>query len=438
MSKNSLLWSPVDPIVGIIRSLYELEIYKSDPEVFVVTAQLSDISLHGLKSNAVLNGSAAGLQKKSAYWAAIGEACERYASCIVDPANFYIGSYLDLSFSGLNPIKPDRWALFDEQQYGAIPYQKFTQDTQIAWTDAENLTRREDCLVPACLSYLSHPEIFTAHDAQIIGNAVSTGTACSYSRADAMVRGICEIIERDAFIITWRNKLSAPRVIIDESSSIFQTFAEKFQRTGLEYYLFYTTLDIKIPSFFGILLDKRDKDTRLIVGGAAHLDADVAVLKTLTELVQGLKWLDSMRNNSVNLIKTDIRDIRSFEDRFKFYSSTFLPHVFEFLLSNKCSVNLSDLKSCRALMAESSLNLCKQILAERNMDVIGIDLTSGDLECCGLYVVKMLIPEMQPLEGDYQAQFLGGKRWKEVPVNLGMTQKPLNIEDINPWPHPYP
>jgi hypothetical protein len=52
-------------------------------------------------------------------------------------------------------------------------------------------------------------------------------------------------------------------------------------------------------------------------------------------------------------------------------------------------------------------------------------------------VAKVLIPALEVMDGNFSYQYLGGKRWKEVPEKLKLTEPGAKIS-LNPYPHPYP
>src|SRR5581483_6314970 len=235
----------------------------------------------------------------------------------------------------------------------------------------------------------------------------------------------------------WRNRLPRPHLRIDPQSAIYSLFNERFARPGLEFNLVYTTLDLSIASFFGILRDTRCSPPRMIVGGAAHLDPCAAALKTLTELVQGLEWMDSFDGSSFP-IEQGFQNVRSFEDRVLLYASNYVPEAFSFLFEDQSEIDLSAIPSLDTGDVRANLHLCYELLEAQGLEILALDLTTVDLSACGLYVTKVLIPECQPMEGDHRAQLLGGRRWREVPVRLGLCAAPTSIESVNPWPHPYP
>jgi ribosomal protein S12 methylthiotransferase accessory factor len=69
--------------------------------------------------------------------------------------------------------------------------------------------------VPACLMSLPYSAPFREQGEQTIGPSISTGQAAAASTEAALLGGLCEVIERDAFSIAWLNRLSMPEVQID-------------------------------------------------------------------------------------------------------------------------------------------------------------------------------------------------------------------------------
>lgn len=426
----------VDTLTGIVNFVAVAELAPSDPSVWVVAAQLADTTRYGLPSRAASNGSGAGLSYSDAYGAAIGECAERYAMQLWYPEEVLFGSYLQMRERGYNPVEPSCWALFHPEQYPSIPFSPFTQDTPIGWVRAESLSFREERLVPACMVYMPYRKLYEGE--QEIAPAISTGAACATSIPEALLKGICELIERDAFMIVWRNRLPRPQVIIDPNSELYDVYQEHFARPSLNYTIVYTTLDLSIPSFWGILEDTRHGTPRFIVGGAAHPDPNRALLKTLLELVQGLKWVDHARAETV-CVEPGFSNIRLFEDRMRLYAFSDIGiEAFRFAREHPEKILLSEIPNLDCGGDIANLRQIVNMLAQRHLEVVAVDMTTPDLAECGLFVTRVFVPGLETMEGDHTQQFLGGRRWQEVPVQLGILSAPLNLSEINPFPHPYP
>ncbi|MFD3002858.1 YcaO-like family protein [Pontibacter toksunensis] len=430
-----LVPSPVSPMLGLVTYLTEVELHSGDPNVFIAAARGPDMHSLGYKTGASLVGSGAGLCWEDARGAAIGECLERYAACIVESENLLISSYDSLINSNLNAHEPSTWALFDQSQ--KVPYPAFSNDLIIAWSEGWDLVTNKPIFLPANFAHLSSSPILREWGANLIGPAVSTGCACATSINEGLLKGFCELIERDAFMIVWRNSLPVPEVIIDEDTDLYQVYTSRFARPGLEYHIWCTTLDFPIPSFFGVLFDHRGAEMRMVVGGAANLDAEKAVQKTLCELIQGLSWLEYMGEQK-KCIPIDFNDIHSFTDRALLYSTPRdLQKAYSFLFKNFKQVPLSSIKSKRGT-ADEMLQYCVDAVVNKGFQPSAIDLTTDDVRECGYVVTRVVIPGLETMDGDHRLQMLGGTRWRKVPMELGLLPSIQTIKNINPFPHPYP
>ncbi len=428
--------SVVDPVTGIVAYTATAEMDRADPAIFIVVAEPADIRTYGYPLPVASSGSGAGLTYAQAYGAAVGECIERYAFSVVHPEDLVFGPYRLLREQGLDPIAPASWALYHPDQFATLPYAPFGEETPVAWVRVDSLTYRKERWVPACLVYMPYPLPFRAQGEVEPAPAISTGGACARSLPEALLKGLCEVVERDAFMIVWRNRLPCPRVVIDPASSLHSCFHEVFARPGLDYALFYTTLDLEIPSFFGVLINRRADKPMVVVGGAAHPDPTRAALKTLIELVQGLKWMELHRGATFPLVP-GFRNIRSFDDRIKLYAfNSELLAAFDFLFAQPTEVALSCLPSLDTGDVRRNLQVCVQRLAAHDLEAVAVDITPIDVAACGYHVVKVFIPGCEMMEGDHLLPFLGGRRWREVPERLfGLSP---SLETINPYPHPYP
>lgn len=434
MLEPSLPTSPVSSLIGIVTYVVDVEMRRGAPEVFVSAAKGPDMALLGHPTGANISGSGAALGPESARGAAIGECLERYAASIVDDEELVIASHRSLTESGGKGHDPSAWALFDPSQQTGYP--PFSDDLTIAWTTGWSLCTNERLFVPACLTYLSSSPALRRCGARVIGPSVSTGCACATTRTESLLKGLCELIERDAFMIVWRNRLGMPEVTIDKASAIHETYQSRFARPGLDYRIWETTLDFPVPSFFGILFDHRWPKTRMIVGGAAHPDAELAVQKTLCELVQGLTWLEHVDERAGRAITAYDR-VRTFTDRALLYAFQPPPDSYSFLSRDHARIPLSSIPSRRQSPSVLLDHLVEE-LVDRGYQPCAVDLTTDDIRECGYVVTRVVVPGLETMDGDHRLQLLGGARWRQVPATLGLSISPAGIRDINPYPHPYP
>lgn len=426
-----------DARTGIVNYIAEININLSDPEVFVTAATACDIKKIGVPVDYGVNGSGAGLTWEDAYYAAIGETIERYSLAIIHQEDLVFATANEMRAKNRPIVEPKEWSLFAPSQ-NIEPYARFTDDTPITWVLADSMTDCKSKYVPACFVYLPYYSHFKEEGECVLNASLSTGASCAKSAAEATLKGLCELIERDAFMIMWKNSLSCPKIEIDNNSSIYEVYNTRFKRPGLQYDIYYTTMDLGIHSFFGVLTDYRGEYVSRVVGGAAHPDPEKAILKTLVELVQGHLW--KIYKGHVDFPLTeDFSNVKSFTDRMELYAYNDMTEAFKFL-PDEASITLSQLKESnryKALNTEEILSKVTDEFRQKGYDVLGVNLTSPEAHACGVNIVKVLTPSLELMDGDYTYQYLGGIRWKEVPYKAGLkkTSEPIVL---NPYPHPYP
>ena len=86
-----------------------------------------------------------------------------------------------------------------------------------------------------------------------IGFQCSTGLAACGSLSQAILSGLCEDFERDAFILFWLDELPARRVHL-EGSSLWRRFETYFAVPGYEYRIYDVTNDVGVPTALVLLI----------------------------------------------------------------------------------------------------------------------------------------------------------------------------------------
>ncbi len=137
----------------------------------------------------------------------LGEALERTLPMINPPRADVYGTTLELKERGLPVLGPDRVHLFAEEQYGSIPFRKFTDRSYIGWV---KLTGREEIYAPAQIVAFGYVRQIRE---ELIGYSSSDGLAVGYG-LHAEYRGVLEVVERDAINLGWHCDIPPLRVNI--------------------------------------------------------------------------------------------------------------------------------------------------------------------------------------------------------------------------------
>jgi ribosomal protein S12 methylthiotransferase accessory factor len=427
--------SPIDERAGLIRWVLDIPIEPGEPEVFNASVKMADISVYNPRPCYDNNGGS-GLTREQARAAAVGEGLERYCCAVFYASDLICGTAAELRDS--HPVRPPGdFALFHPEQPGrwASP----SETTPVAWAWGWSLTHGRATLIPACLVYMPYFPCFRGRGEQVAGPAVSTGLACADSLQQAALRGAYELLERDAFVITWYNRLPVPQVDVESHPDLRRLYRGRLARRGLRYVLFQTTTDIPVASFLCLLIDEMQTPPMITAGGAASLDPVTAAQKAMLEAVQTREWAKFLGGVGRKFtFAPDFSDIRDFEDHVALYAYGDMLHAVEFLLEGSSDL-LTDCWESRSTGDDAAdLDQVVSIIGDAGFETIVLDLTTRDVCQCGLRVTRTLVPELQPLDADYLHRFLGGTRLYEAPVRMGYAAHPRLIETLNPYPHPYP
>lgn len=422
----------LDPLTGIATSGRILHRDPGSPTIFTATVQMADTKPYlGHRGDAYNSG--AGLSEQEAWNAAIGEAVERYSVSVQRPEKMVFGSWEELQ--PLNPLHPVELALFADFQQDSLPREPFSITTSVRWMPGVSLVTQRPRLVPACLVHIPYHQ--TCSRDVIIGPAISTGLACGCNFEAALISGLYECVERDAVAIAWLNRLSLPRLVLDEAWAE-ELMEERFARPNLEYNLYVLEFDVCAPTVVCLIRDWNFSPPLLCIGGACRLDVRDAAVKALVESVQGWNWARYLRLEHGSLPTPSQFDrIQSFESRVKLYACASMNEAVSFLLETPQKLSLSSYPRVN-VPREQAIDMLVGQLGATDTDVIALELTAPEIEPTGMRVVKVYCPGLQQLEGDHRYRLLGGQRWRDTPVRMGYRLAPLAAASLNPFPHPYP
>jgi ribosomal protein S12 methylthiotransferase accessory factor len=292
--------SLVSPYVGLVRGIQDV---LSGPEdVRLATVWCESAFPHSL------TGGGSGPTEARARAAAIGEVAERYAACVVDPDALVVASAREL---GPRAVDPARFALFSDRQYASkgFPYVRFDRNTRLSWIEGAALPGGEPAWLPAQLVHLAGHE----HEPPLC-RTTSSGLACHDTHAGAALAALLELLERDAFMITWKARLSWPALEWrrDEGLSAFESSV--LRPTGLHFRALDLSAFWDVPIVAAVVRGR----TAVGVGAAAAATAERAATKALDEAVRVHTWAHALARAGLPSPAAD--DVREFDDHVRFYA----------------------------------------------------------------------------------------------------------------------
>lgn len=425
----------VDKYIGVIRKVERWGPRPGTPPIYYYAAKLCDLNTLGVSPASSRFYFGAHLNWRAALAAALGEAVERYGAAIHGRDQLIWGSFRHLKDQGA--IAPETFNLYSERQYrsGDFPYVRFTEETTLHWITGTSLLTGEQRLVPAQAVFL--PYRFRAEEPNIF-LPISTGLASGASREAAMLSGLCELIERDALVITWFNALPVPRLRADSLAEPQLTpILSWVEEHGLDLLVKVTTTDLHIPSFLALLIDRHGRQPITVAGSAAHPDPQIGAIKAIIEVIMVyLSFVELIQARQFPVeAPARYEDITGLASRGVFYALHDSRENLSFLQSGP-RISLEDLEPYQNAGPACDLNYCREHLAHSGIDAVAVDITPRDLQSLGLYVYRVVAPGLQQMEADHRYRLLGGARLYHVPQRLGYSAHPTREETLFSLPHP--
>ncbi|WP_061300721.1 YcaO-like family protein [Herbidospora cretacea] len=453
----------LDPRTGLITRLDQVEAEPWWPSgLNVCTASVAAISdLLPWPADRVATGTAFH-DPERALMSAAGEAIERYCGNFV-PADLRRASHRELAAAGENALDPATFALYSASQYAepGCPFVPFTADLPVLWMRGTTLDG-PPVWVPASLVFVNY--LVPPRAAEPATNyAMLAGLAAGPDLRFALTSGLEEIIERDATVIWWANRLPAAPVDVADArlAHLLRPDADLGPGWGrasgdLRYRVVSvpTTFDVAV---IGVLLHDPALGIHTF-GVAARPDPVPAVAKAMAEAVTlriysvGLLEPDGAIHQAVedgvlspDMLKphrpdrayaasyrSDFRDVVDLACHSQIWLDPAMAKELEPITGPADPVTLDDLPTITGDVCRAYLDR----IEARGLRAHAVDLTTPDVAVTGARVVRVVVP------GAYSNPpaafpFLGGDRLYTDPVRLGLRAAPLAEADVNlvPLPH---
>jgi oxazoline/thiazoline synthase len=277
---------------------------------------------------------------------------------------------------------------------------RFDPEQVLDWSPAWSLTHQARRWLPTAYCFTHTPTDSREQVALYNPNGHAAGNCLE----EAILQGFLELVERDAAAIWWYNRLARPRVdLASFGSDFFEQILELGRSRGLDMHVLDLTHDLAIPVMVAIGLE--EPTGRYFMGFGCHLEAELAVQRSLTELFQ---VYDPTGAGEAPFQRTD------FEDE-------------GFLRPAAGAATTASAFASQALRSlQQAVEACVERVARAGMETIVIDYTRPDI---GLSTAKVVVPGLR-----HFWPRLGPGRLYDVPHALGWLTRPLTESELNPVP----
>ncbi|MGW1749209.1 TOMM precursor leader peptide-binding protein [Streptomyces sp. NPDC002092] len=358
------------------------------------------------------------------------------------------GSYAELAEDALDPrtfglLAPERYLEPDCQ------YQPFTEDAEVSWVWAYSFGRARPVLVPETHAYYRMPLQPGTRADKPFTFEISNGCALGGCIEEAVLHGILEVVERDAFLMTWYARLPVPEVDLARAPDPrIRLVAERIERHGYRVRAFDITLTEGIRAFWVLAQDSTGDERRpkVVCTSGSALDPVAAVLTALGELApiveQELTRYPAEAERARRMA-ADPELVRIMTDHALCAATPEAFDRFSFLLDGDRMTGWDEViaRSPWPLHTDLRDDLTEAVgrMLAGGMDVVVVDQTSPLHEAADLHCVKVIAPGALSMTfGHRNRRTTGLPRLREVPHRLGHAPRPLTDTDLNPHPHPFP
>ena len=329
------------------------------------TSQEGSISIYGGK----------GISVEHAKASAMMEGFERY-SAEKQEENIVTGTLLEISSKGefINPESLNLPKDFKKESLNSI---------NLEWNICHDLITGENFYVPSNAIY--HPYIPDDNSAQSLFKSNTNGLASGNSLEEAILHGIFEVIERDAWSIFELTHKNSSQIDLDSiDSEVVNDALAKFSENEINIKLMDLTADINVPTIAASSDDTLLKDAGLLtLGIGTHLDPEVAILRALTEVAQSrATQIHGAREDTV---RADFARTAGYE-RMKRINKHYFQEE-----DNKIKLSDIDNRSTDSITKDIEIVL-EELKANEIEHVLYYDLTREELD---VSVVRVIIPTME-------------------------------------------
>jgi len=415
----------------IIKKFYQPRSYSDEPKLWQFSAKIMDLTR---KSDAHWDagyGGGASFDKNKAIIKAVGEAIERYCLGYYKENELILASYKELKSRSI-PL--NEVVSFSDSQLSRREFSdaRWNEEDKFFWIEGYSIFERKKVFIPAQLVFVP----YNFRKEKIIRLPISTGGAAGISLNEALLRGILEVIERDAFMIHYLSS-SFGELIDICGVSLLEDIKKYFEKYRLELYLINLPTDIEVYNFLALIIDKTGVGPAVSAGLKSGLDPLKVAMGAIEECWHSRPWIRDELNKLPNMEKilSEGKKLTEIKKRGLFWSSIKMVKYIKPWITNKRRIKFSDLKSLSSDRTKTDLSYILDILKKTKHKVYYADVTRPEVAKYGFKVLKVVIPSLHPLYLDEPYPYLGGKRIYEVPLKIGLKEKVLTEKELNKIPH---
>ncbi|MCB0076410.1 MAG: YcaO-like family protein [Anaerolineales bacterium] len=422
---------------GLIGKAVELPLSSGNPAICVYSSPVCDLNAlseaieYGSDDGLSLSGAGSFTHRAVAQVKAYCEALERYCSVNFNPDELVVATRNELGNEAVDLELFPRGTAREYDRPGSF-FVPPDNSARIRWVPGYSLLSGERKWLPAGLVYLSSPYHYPGEAFTV---PITTGCALAASYEQAVVSGLCEVIERDALSLTWLQRLALPRIVHSPHVSVeLEERIDRVRRAGFEQYFFNATTDLGVSTIYALQVAPSSQ-VSLLVMAATRLNPIEAMIKVVDEAASSRFALEALLRRPTTFDPNDPYSFTRLTDGALYYADWANHDAFDFLFDSTSQVDLADLPTLTTEDPIERIDWLLDRFRACDLEAYVADLTPPYLRREGLYVVRTIVPALMPLTINHNLRFLATERLYEAPPRMGYPAHALS--QINPFPQPF-
>lgn len=318
-----------------------------------------------------------GISEKQAYFSAAFEIFERLSARYYGEKEIIRGSVKEVT-----PYNIDLEAFINQIHNSNTSYEKYNKDVPIDWVWGKSLITGDPKLIPASMVFLTD----TVFRGQFYGGS-SSGLSAGATLEDAILQGLFELIEHDAWMIGQANPIQLPIIETSSSKNIaLKNSIAEIESRGYKIISRDYTNDIGIPVIRTWISNPDNYSVYATNGFGASVSAELALERSLTEAIQSAA--------PQSLSKIHKYSKLSCEDLLFSPCSIYSLYYFQQKDMKNCK-NKKDITEFKGLQYSSVAEVLSDVVSRikkaiPNCDIVFVDLTR---KAFGIHAVRVIITD---------------------------------------------
>jgi ribosomal protein S12 methylthiotransferase accessory factor len=366
-----------------------------------------------------------------------GQHPRRRAVAVRATAGELTDPFLDLADCGLYT---DRFYDAHEHQYV-----RWGPDVSIPWVWGWSLRDQQPLLVPEQVAYyLDH-----RRDHRNTVQECSNGCASGASTEEAVLHGLLELLERDAFLLSWYAGVTPPEIDLDTvDSPLVRHMRERLDLLGYDLRCFDVRADVPVPVVGAVAVRRVPGPGNLCFAGGAGFDPEDAVRAAVCEVASYVPGFDTRvtgEHDELLAMVDDYSRVTELKHHALLFGMPEMAAHAQHWLRQDVRLPLGEVyrdwtdvhRPGHDLTAD--VRTLVDLLAGIGSDVVVVDQTTPEQAAFGLHTVATIAPTLVPIDFGWTRQrvlHLPRLRWAH---HLGgRTDRPRTRADLVLVPHPFP